>query len=42
MLYVEKGETAKAEDLIEKGLDQDPKNDQFLKLKQYIENTQTH
>ncbi|WP_249705065.1 rhomboid family protein [Bacillus zhangzhouensis] len=41
LLYVEKGETAKAESLIEKALKQDPENDQFLKLKQYIENTQT-
>ena len=40
LLYVEKGETAKADALIEKGLNEDPQNDQFLKLKQYIENTQ--
>ncbi len=41
LLYVEKGETAEADDFIEKALKQDPQNDQFLKLKQYIENTQT-
>lgn len=41
LLYVEKGETAKAEDLLAKALKQDPQNDQFLKLKQYIENSQT-
>lgn len=41
LLFVEKGETAKADDLLAKALKQDPQNDQFLKLKQYIENSQT-
>nr|WGD96681.1 tetratricopeptide repeat protein [Bacillus safensis] len=41
LLFVEKGETAKAEDLLKKALKQDPQNDQFLKLRQYIENSQT-
>ncbi|PCK20834.1 rhomboid family intramembrane serine protease [Bacillus pumilus] len=41
LLYAEKGDTAKAEERIEEALKQDPQNDQFLKLKQYIKNTQT-
>ncbi|MCM2988873.1 rhomboid family intramembrane serine protease [Bacillus safensis] len=41
LLFVEKGDKAKAEELLEKALKQDPQNDQFLKLKQYIENSQT-
>ncbi|OLP65588.1 Rhomboid protease GluP [Bacillus pumilus] len=41
LLYVEKGDTVKAEDQLQKALKQDPQNEQFSKLKQYIENTNT-
>ncbi|MFS0655315.1 rhomboid family intramembrane serine protease [Bacillus sp. 179-C3.3 HS] len=40
-LYVEQGDPENADIQIQKALKQDPQNEQFLKMKQYIENMKT-